>query len=96
MQIVRELGYTMQDWDAMIARGRDHDEMKLSNSTDAQDLIRLTPNTECMCCLERVSDHIVMNCMHLCYCDECAELQRMTRSCPKCSKPIAGIRKLRF
>jgi SPRY domain/Zinc finger, C3HC4 type (RING finger) len=96
-RILRELGVSVDDWDSMLDKGRDYDEEKLSESHTASDLIRLTANTECVVCMERVVDHVVLDCMHVCYCGECAEMYKdSVKKCPKCRAAVRDIKKLFF
>jgi len=50
---------------------------------------------ECTICMENRKDHIVMDCMHICVCEKCAEdvLKEPHPKCPLCSGQIREIRK---
>lgn len=49
---------------------------------------------ECVVCLDAMSDHIILNCMHICLCEDCAEMYRASKQkeCPKCRGRIKSIR----
>jgi hypothetical protein len=51
---------------------------------------------ECTICMENRKDHMVMDCMHLCVCEKCAEdvLKEAHPKCPLCSGQIREIRKI--
>jgi len=50
---------------------------------------------ECVVCMENRKDHVVMDCMHICVCEKCAEdvLNEANPKCPLCSGQIKEIRK---
>ena len=47
-------------------------------------------DTECVVCLDKPRDHVIMNCMHLCLCEDCAATFQQP-SCPLCSKKVRKI-----
>lgn len=52
---------------------------------------------ECVVCLSNPATHIILDCMHLCLCEECAGQwdvkDKHEKNCPKCRAPIREIRK---
>eukprot|EP00457_Paulinella_chromatophora_P011443 gb/GEZN01011584.1/.p1 GENE.gb/GEZN01011584.1/~~gb/GEZN01011584.1/.p1 ORF type:complete len:340 (-),score=47.69 gb/GEZN01011584.1/:101-1120(-) len=44
---------------------------------------------ECVVCLDNPKEFVVLDCMHLCLCEECMELYQAEKEprCPMCSKP---------
>jgi hypothetical protein len=60
------------------------------------------PDMDCVVCLDRPKDHIILNCMHLCLCEECASsfsqakgaAGQFSKNCPICSKKITQIARI--
>lgn len=52
----------------------------------------------CVICMEKVSSHVILPCMHVCLCDKCVvESQRQNvATCPKCRSNYTETRKLYF
>jgi Zn finger protein HypA/HybF involved in hydrogenase expression len=55
---------------------------------------------ECVICMDRAASYIVLDCMHLCLCEPCAEqfkaklaAGRAEHACPKCRQHIVRIAK---
>jgi len=50
---------------------------------------------ECVVCIDAIATHIILDCMHVCLCGDCAPklLQNPSAVCPKCRGKIAAIRK---
>jgi len=52
---------------------------------------------ECIVCLDASADHVLLDCMHICLCESCADLMQKGglagQTCPKCRAPIKSIRK---
>jgi len=54
------------------------------------------PVRECVVCMDAQSDHIILDCMHMCLCENCAKMAgkgQMLETCPTCRKPIKEVRK---
>jgi len=56
---------------------------------------------DCVVCLDRPKSHLILSCMHLCLCDECASEWQQQKGrnqtynhCPICSKPIQQIARI--
>jgi len=54
----------------------------------------LEKHQECIICLDKMADHVILDCMHLVLCEDCAP--DITQTCPKCRKPVSSIRKVYF
>ncbi len=53
----------------------------------------------CVVCMDARSDHVILNCMHLCLCGDCApflQSQIPGASCPKCRQNVTKIVKVFF
>lgn len=54
-----------------------------------------TGNNECIVCLDAPATHVILECMHICVCGDCAKtfesLREANRVCPKCRNPITRI-----
>lgn len=48
----------------------------------------------CVVCLDGESDHILLDCMHICFCEDCAELFQSGDPCPECRQTIVDIKKI--
>lgn len=90
------IGLTLDDWDRMRVRGGvDADECIDVGKAGGKDPYKTLE--ECVICLDRKSDHIILDCMHLCLCGQCsAEIFQTTKICPKCREPANAIRKVYF
>jgi Zinc finger, C3HC4 type (RING finger)/SPRY domain len=66
------------------------DAPRLGRQTSGED------DRECVVCLDAKSDHIILPCMHLCLCIECAPLlqQAAHARCPKCRQDVGEVRKV--
>jgi len=52
---------------------------------------------ECIICLDNPSDHVLLDCMHLCLCEPCAkELMATTKRCPKCRTEVKETRRVYY
>lgn len=51
-------------------------------------------DTECVVCLDRPKDHVVMPCMHMCLCEECASDFSEKSNCPICGKKVKKVVKI--
>lgn len=73
---------TIRDLGWMMAQ---FDGMKKFDQKDKRD-------TECVVCLDKPKDHVIMNCMHLCLCEDCApDFAKDDASCPLCSKKVRKV-----
>ncbi len=83
VELLMKKGTTLDQWDAMRSRlllqKEEHSE-KIHN---------------CVICQQRTSEFLVMNCMHLCICQECST-QRDMEFCPKCTTRISEIRRVYY
>lgn len=87
-QICTKLGITI--WDL-------EDMRKAGNSEDAPPGAGASSREDCIICYDAPADHILLDCMHLCMCKECAEdLAKSTKMCPKCRQEINEVRKVYF
>lgn len=50
---------------------------------------------ECVICLDQVSNHVILDCGHICLCDDCAKSWTQP-TCPKCREPVRLIKKIYF
>lgn len=83
---LRKIGISATVWEQMKTRGADTTIMESGESGD---------RSECIICLDLPSDHVVLDCMHLCLCGECSiTIMESTRVCPMCRKPAKEIRKV--
>jgi hypothetical protein len=50
---------------------------------------------ECVICLDAVANMVIMDCMHICLCEDCAKQYHAdnTKTCPKCRSVIKEVRK---
>jgi Zinc finger, C3HC4 type (RING finger) len=49
-------------------------------------------DNECVVCLDKPKDHVIMNCMHLCLCEDCAvDFSEPKAKCPMCSKRVRKV-----
>lgn len=61
------------------------DGMKRFDQKDKKD-------SECVVCLDKPKDHVIMNCMHLCLCEDCAvDFSKPGAMCPLCSKKVRKV-----
>lgn len=52
-------------------------------------------DSECVVCLDKPRDHVVMNCMHLCLCEDCAkDFTDAKAKCPLCSRKARKVTKI--
>jgi len=51
----------------------------------------LKPDNECVVCLERPRTHIILNCMHLCLCEDCSTQHS---KCPLCESKVVRTAKV--
>jgi hypothetical protein len=65
------------------------DDLKKSGDSKAD-------SKDCVVCLDKPKDHIILNCMHLCLCEECGPQYANKRNakCPMCSKRVVEIRRV--
>jgi ferredoxin len=57
----------------------------------------VAPEKECIVCQDQAKDHIILNCMHICLCADCAvKLNNGKSKCPMCDKKISSIVKVFF
>ena len=76
------VGQTIKDLGWTLAQ---FDGMKKFDQKDKKDL-------ECVVCLDKPKDHVIMNCMHLCLCETCAEdFSKEGASCPLCGKKVRKV-----
>lgn len=76
---LESIGWTIDEFNAAKQRAQQQ------NNDDSR---------ECVVCLDKASDHIILDCMHLCLCGECAAQYVNERNCPKCREPIRAIKKI--
>lgn len=52
--------------------------------------------SECVVCLDKPKSHVVIKCMHLAFCEDCAEKAKKAkdRKCPICSEKIVDISRI--
>lgn len=83
-KVLSEMGLSPEKLKEMREANKDYD----SNKT----------KRECTVCLERESDMVVLNCMHMCLCEECGDLLNKgpltKRKCPVCRSDISSIKKV--
>jgi len=58
-----------------------------------------TPSKECVVCLDAEADHVVLDCFHMCMCEQCAgvlnrEADPKKKICPVCRGPIRDVKKV--
>ncbi len=51
-------------------------------------------DTECVVCLDKPKDHVVMPCMHMCLCEDCAKDFGAKNNCPMCSKKVRKVMRI--
>jgi hypothetical protein len=80
---------------------QEHDQIIKELNLTAQkfdDMKKFKPKgeNECIVCLDKIKDHVIFNCMHLCLCEGCATQFTTSKSskCPVCSKKITKIMKI--
>jgi hypothetical protein len=81
-------------------------DKKLDDITDMKDagerlsesLSKMRSQQEsCVCCMDAMADHIIMDCMHICLCSTCAPLfQKEDAHCPQCRGDVKEVRKTFF
>jgi hypothetical protein len=49
---------------------------------------------ECVVCLDAPADHVLMECMHMCLCKDCAKSFKKGKSCPICSKSVTRSKRV--
>lgn len=54
----------------------------------------LEKHQECIICLDKMADYVILDCMHLVLCEDCAP--DITTTCPKCRKAIISVKKVYF
>jgi hypothetical protein len=77
-QALKELGVSEADFKRCQSKG---------NSGDIS-------SKECVVCMEGVSSHIILDCMHLSVCENCVDLVKSDKNCPQCRKTFSSIRKV--
>jgi hypothetical protein len=50
-------------------------------------------HAECIICFEKMADHVILDCMHLCLCEEHID---GIKECPNCRAPVREIRRVYF
>jgi len=50
-------------------------------------------NRECVICLDASANMVLMDCMHICLCEDCSKTFDKTKTCPKCRSTVREIRK---
>lgn len=51
----------------------------------------------CVCCMDAMADHVIMDCMHICLCATCAPLfEKDGAHCPQCRSEVKEVRKTFF
>lgn len=88
-EIFQELSITNEKFEDFLKKGREEEE-KLRN--DFRQL-KLVDKYECVVCMERVAEFVVMDCMHICFCEPCVDKIK-EHTCPKCRRPSKEIRKI--
>eukprot|EP00475_Leptophrys_vorax_P044351 TRINITY_DN885_c0_g1_i1.p1 TRINITY_DN885_c0_g1~~TRINITY_DN885_c0_g1_i1.p1 ORF type:complete len:124 (+),score=24.29 TRINITY_DN885_c0_g1_i1:507-878(+) len=83
-QALRNINVTDLDWEEMRLKGKKEDEEGENGGGKHQ---------ECIICLDKMADHVILDCMHLCLCEDCHDGMS---TCPKCRQPIKEIRKVFF
>ena len=52
-------------------------------------------DAECVVCLDKPKDHLIMPCMHMCLCEECAQdFGDPKASCPICGKKVKKVARI--
>lgn len=54
------------------------------------------PVRECVVCMDAPSEYIILDCMHVCLCEQCAEhagITKRMKACPTCRKSIKEVRR---
>eukprot|EP00475_Leptophrys_vorax_P041222 TRINITY_DN77786_c0_g1_i1.p1 TRINITY_DN77786_c0_g1~~TRINITY_DN77786_c0_g1_i1.p1 ORF type:complete len:425 (+),score=112.68 TRINITY_DN77786_c0_g1_i1:66-1340(+) len=49
---------------------------------------------ECVVCMEGLSTHVMLDCMHLSVCESCVPLVKADKSCPQCRTKFTGIKRV--
>lgn len=81
VEALKRIGISEQDWERMKEAGA-------SEETQGAAV-----REECIICLDRVADHVILDCMHLCLCKECSASIKI---CPCCRQTVASIQKVYF
>jgi hypothetical protein len=87
---LKHIGWTLEEFNT--AKNKD-DTADAAGSND-----KIEEGRECVVCLARQADHVIIDCMHLCLCGECARQYKATgvTICPKCRATIKEIKKTFF
>lgn len=81
---LRNINVNELDWQNYLLKGKAQGESGESSQEK---------HAECIICMDQMADHILLDCMHLCLCGECAE--GITK-CPKCRADVKEVRKVFF
>jgi len=49
---------------------------------------------ECVVCMEGLSTHVILDCMHLSVCESCVPLVTADKNCPQCRNKFSSIKKV--
>jgi hypothetical protein len=73
----------------------DLDEMTQAGQRLQESLNHLQQQQEgCVCCMDAVADHVILDCMHICLCVTCAPLfGGKDKVCPQCRAVVKEVRK---
>jgi len=52
------------------------------------------PRRPCICCLDAEADHVILDCGHLCLCQQCSTKFSDGKTCPECRQLIRKIQKV--
>jgi hypothetical protein len=80
------IGVTEKEYEEMKAKGQK--AVEAGEEGGLSDRVN-----ECVICFDRPAEYVIMDCMHLCLCDQ-EECRSSLNQCPKCRKEIKEIRKV--
>jgi hypothetical protein len=81
-QALKNINVSEVDWQNMKNRGKQ--EKGEGGGND---------HAECIVCFDKMADHVILDCMHICLCED--DIGGI-KECPKCRAPVREIRRVYF
>jgi len=94
-QILYELGISKEKYAEFMSKARDDEELLRRLKKDTKTSKFANSVNECVVCIEKPAEFVILDCMHVCLCEGCRCLFSTPNSlCPSCRRPVKEVRKV--